>query len=158
MRTTAEDRAAARLGCARRDYKTALDTLIATISAGNKPAQILQGRSEMNPHQIGSTQLGSDRRFQGEVAAQACEVTPEFIVRYRPRSGDGKDIVAVPTAPGATLFFHQERFTQTRAEAEEFALSLVHAGESEPNSICIYENTGARVAVSVQTSPRPATR
>lgn len=123
----------------------------------------------MNPQQIGS-QIGGDRRFAAsasfhtedsrpkDVAAQACEVTPEFIVRYRPRAGTGKDIVAVPAAPGATLFLHQERFTQTRAEAEEFALTLVHNGESEPNSICIYENTGARVAVSVQTSPRPATR
>lgn len=105
-----------------------------------------------NPPQIGST--GRSRNFGTEVAAQMPrEADPTFIVRYRPRPQSGPTPCDAISATG-----NAEAFFMGRPEADEFALSLVHRGETEPDSIAIYENTAARVVVQVQDVPRPGAR
>lgn len=107
-----------------------------------------------NP-QLGSGQVGGDRRhLQPDVnIALACEVPPEFIVRYRPRKATSRlDVGDGATVQSVSDF--AETFILSRDEAHEYAVALVHRGASEPNTISIYENTGARVAVSVQIPPR----
>ncbi|HEX4386046.1 MAG TPA: hypothetical protein VH083_23975 [Myxococcales bacterium] len=104
-------------------------------------------------------QIGGSRVPASSInAAQACEPAPDIIVRYRPRSYDKPSDCDKSSGATTAAGFHalSESFFQSRSDADEFALCLVLRGEAAPETISIYENTGAYVAVSVQSHPRPA--
>lgn len=94
----------------------------------------------MDPYpQVGGSRVPS--------SINAARAVPDFIVRYRPRGED-------PTSKATHHAFSEPLFL-SRAEADEFALGLVRRSEADPDSIAIYENTGAHVLVNIQTPPRP---